>query len=116
MELPGTLHGPDTPMRQVVVALAHGRGIAPIVSSAGLVGVITAGDLTRLAEQQADFGSIPAADVMSRKPRVARSGELAAAVVGRMEREAVIAVPVLDAAGAVIGVVHLHDLLRSGAA
>lgn len=115
MVMPGRMSGPDAPMREVVVALAHGRGIAPIVSEGRLVGVITAGDLTRLVEQHADFGAVPAAEVMSRKPRVARSGELAATVVGRMERESVIAVPVLDDSGAVMGVAHLHDLLRSGA-
>src|SRR5207247_5722660 len=42
---------PDRPMRQCVMLLAQKRGTAAVVDQAGsLVGVVTAGDLTRLME------------------------------------------------------------------
>lgn len=115
MVMPGRLLGPDAAMNEVVVALAHGRGIAPITAQGRLVGVITAGDLTRLVERTPDFTVTTAAEVMTTEPRTIGAGELAAAAVGMMERFSIIAAPVVDAAGTVTGVVHLHDLLRAGA-
>lgn len=107
---------PSASMRDVVVVLAHARGIAPIVEGNTLVGVITAGDLTRLIERQGDHLNLTAADVMTRTPRVVHAEDLAAAAVGQMERQAIVAAPVLDHAQHLVGVVHLHDLLRAGAA
>lgn len=105
---------PSAPMRRVVVALAKGRGLALIVEDGALAGVISAGDLTRVAERSADFLELPASDVMTRGPRTAHADELAASVVGLMERHGIVAAPVLDAEQRVVGVVHLHDLLRAG--
>ena len=36
-------------------------------------------------------------------------------VIARMERRGIMAMPVVDAGGAVVGSVHLHDLMRAGA-
>jgi arabinose-5-phosphate isomerase len=107
---------PDATMRDVIVALAHGRGIAVIADGDQLTGVITAGDLTRLVERTDDYLPLTASEVMTRTPRQAHVGELAAAVLGEMERHGVTAMPVLDGHGGILGVVHLHDLLRAGAA
>jgi arabinose-5-phosphate isomerase len=112
----GKLLPPSATMREVVVTLAHDRGIAPIVSDGVLVGVITAGDLTRLVERTPDFAGALAAEVMSALPRTVAPDALAATVVGLMERNSIIAVPVITERGEVVGVAHLHDLLRAGAA
>jgi arabinose-5-phosphate isomerase len=113
---PGQLLSPKASMRDVVVALAHGRGIAPIVDDGQLVGVITAGDLTRLVERTPDFTGALAGEVMNTLPRTVPGDSLAATAVGLMERSSIIALPVVDDSGTVIGVVHLHDLMRAGAA
>lgn len=113
---PNRILGPTATMREVVVALAHGRGIAPITDHGKLVGVITAGDLTRLVERMPDFTGAVASEVMTTTPRTVPADALAATVVGLMERSGIIAVPVVDADGLVVGVAHLHDLLRAGAA
>lgn len=107
---------PDASMREVIVALAHGRGIAPILRDGALVGVVTAGDLTRLAERTHDYLGLTATDIMTPTPRTIAADDLAAGAVGQMERQAIISAPVLDAGDQVVGVVHLHDLLRAGAA
>jgi arabinose-5-phosphate isomerase len=52
---------------------------------------------------------------MTTSPKTCRPGELAAAVVGLMERHGIMAMPVVDEDGRVTGVVHLHDLMRAGA-
>lgn len=110
----GRLLAAAAPMRDIVVALATDRGLAMIVDGERLVGVISAGDLTRLAQRTAEFLALPADQVMTRSPRTARADELAASVVGLMERHGIMAAPVLDARERIVGVVHLHDLLRAG--
>lgn len=105
-------------MRETVVPIAERRGTVPVVDRDGrVVGVVTAGDLTRLMEREEGWGTRPVRDVMSRTPRTARMGELASAAVHRMEQGpgAVMALPVVDDEGVLRGVLHLHDLLRSGA-
>jgi arabinose-5-phosphate isomerase len=44
---------------------------------------------------------------------VARVGELASAVAYRMEQFGIMATPVLDDQERLVGVVHLHDLMRA---
>ncbi|HEX5819367.1 MAG TPA: KpsF/GutQ family sugar-phosphate isomerase [Gemmatimonadales bacterium] len=105
---------PDAPMREVVVTLAHHRGIALVVEDRRLRGVFTAGDLTRLAQRETDYLGRAVCDHMTRTPKTCAADDVGAVVVGVMERNGIMALPVLEA-GQVVGVVHLHDLLRAGA-
>lgn len=105
---------PGSSLRQAVVVLAEQRGIVLVADEGGtLHGVLTAGDLTRLMEREADVLSDTVERIMTREPRSARSGELASAVAYRMETHGIMAMPVLDADDRLVGVVHLHDLLRA---
>ena len=47
---------------------------------------------------------------------MAREDELGSAVVYRMEKHGLMAFPVVGADDRLVGVVHLHDLMRAGAA
>jgi arabinose-5-phosphate isomerase len=115
MLAPARLLGPASTMREAVVTLAHERGLAMIVEGGCLRGVLTPGDLTRLAERDADFLGRPVTDVMTRTPRTAAPDDLAASAAGTMERFGVIVLPVVENGSTVVGVVHLHDLMRAGA-
>jgi arabinose-5-phosphate isomerase len=112
---PGPLLPPDATMREAVVSLARDRGLALVGTSGRLAGVLTTGDLTRLAERDADFMARTVAQVMTRTPKTAAPDDLAAAAVGTMERHGVIVLPVVADGSAIEGVVHLHDLMRAGA-
>ncbi len=108
---------PGASMRECVVLLAERRGTAAVVDRGGVVvGVFTAGDLTRLMERRPDFLDVRVGEVMTRTPQLAHPDELGGAVVLRMEQKGIMAMPVVDGAGVLVGVVHLHDLLRAGAA
>ncbi|HUK22612.1 MAG TPA: CBS domain-containing protein, partial [Gemmatimonadales bacterium] len=92
------------------------RGTVAVVdASGGLVGVVTAGDLTRLMEHTDQFLDIPVRDVMTRAPKTTRAEDLAGAAVHVMEQHGIMALPVLDGGRRVVGIVHLHDLMRAGA-
>ena len=105
---------PTATMRDAVMTLAHQRGLAMVGNHGRLLGVLTAGDLSRIAEKQADFLALPVDRVMTRAPRTCRSDDFAASAVGLMERHGIMALPVLDEGGQITGVVHLHDLMRAG--
>lgn len=105
----------EASMRDAVVLLAARRGIAIVVEQERVSGVVTAGDLTRLLERQEDVLSVPVASVMTIAPRVAEEHELGSAVVHRMETHGIMAMPVIDETRRLVGVVHLHDLMRAGA-
>lgn len=102
-------------MERAVELLAHQRGIALVADGTRLLGVVTAGDLSRVAERQQNYWELEVAQVMTTEPKTTTGTELAATAVGIMERFGIMALPVLDASGAVSGIVHLHDLLRAGA-
>jgi arabinose-5-phosphate isomerase len=102
-------------MREAIVQLAERRGIVMVVDGAGkLEGVLTAGDLTRLMEHEENVFPVSVAKVMNTQPKRATPDELASAVVYRMEQHGIMAMPVIDDAGRIAGVIHLHDLMRAG--
>jgi len=102
-------------MREAVVQLAERRGIAVIVGERGQVaGVITSGDLTRLMEREENVLPIPVTKVMTSNPKTSGPDELGSAVVYRMEQHGIISMPVVDTSHQLVGVVHLHDLMRAG--
>jgi arabinose-5-phosphate isomerase len=107
---------PDATMRACIVLLAEKRGTVPIVDEERrVVGVVTAGDLTRLMERREDFFDLPVRNVMTVSPRVTEPDALAAAAVYEMEKFGIMALPVVDAERRLLGLVHLHDLLRANA-
>ena len=106
---------PGSTMREAVVQLAERRGIAVIRGGDGKVaGVVTSGDLTRLMEREDNVMPIPVRTVMTTNPRIARDDELGSAVVYRMEQHGIISMPVVDESDKLVGVIHLHDLMRAG--
>jgi arabinose-5-phosphate isomerase len=116
-------HGPavprvteKTPLKDVIVEMTSKKmGMTTVVTSRGtLSGVVTDGDLRRLLERERAPMRLKAADVMTRKPKVIASTALAAKAVQIMEQFSITSLVVLDAQRKVIGVVHLHDLLKAG--
>jgi arabinose-5-phosphate isomerase len=101
-------------MREAIVMIAERRGIAVVVDARTHVeGVLTAGDLSRLVERSDDLWAVPIHGVMTRNPKLARADELASAVLYRMEQHGIMAMPVVTENEELVGVVHLHDLMRA---
>ncbi len=90
-------------------------GMTTVVDRAGvLLGVITDGDLRRFVQQGGDFSKVSAGSLASRRPKLIGPDELAAKAVEMMERFAITTLVVADNAKRIVGVVHLHDLLKHG--
>jgi arabinose-5-phosphate isomerase len=108
--------GPDRPMRECIVLLAEKRGTVAVVNGRDeLAGVVTAGDLTRLMERTDRFLDLRVAEVMTKTPKTTTTAALASAAVELMERHGIMALPVLDERRRLVGMVHLHDLMKAGA-
>jgi arabinose-5-phosphate isomerase len=106
---------PTATMREAVVLLAERRGTVIVIDQACHVkGVVTAGDLTRLMERESDPFPVPVASVMTRSPKTTHVDALGSAAVHHMHQHGIMALPVVDDGGQVVGIVHLHDLLRAG--
>jgi len=90
-------------------------GMTTVVDRAGaLLGVITDGDLRRFLQQGGDFSKITAGSLASRRPKLIGPDELAVKAVEMMERYSITTLVVADNAKRIVGVVHLHDLLKHG--
>lgn len=109
--------GEDESMKRCVLLLAEKRGTVAVTGAGRqVIGVVTTGDLARLMESRTDFLNVKVREVMTRTPKLAQTGELAGGVVYRMEQSGIMAMPVVDENGMLVGMVHLHDLMRAGAA
>jgi len=94
--------------------IAHRQGTVPVLDSdSRVVGVITAGDLTRYADEHPDFMAHPVDRAMNQAPKTIGPGELATDALARMREHEIMAMPVVDREGRLMGMVHLHDLLQA---
>ena len=110
----------DTLMREALfVITSKGLGITGVTGVDGdLLGVITDGDLRRALEKGMDIINLPAANLMSMKPKRINRSELAAKALQQMEQFSITSLFVFedDSSSRPVGIVHLHDLLKAGLA
>lgn len=105
---------PEQDLAAATHEIAYRRGTVAIVNEdARVVGVITAGDLTRFADRNPDFLSRPVSEAMNASPRTIGPEALATEAVQEMEEHGIMALPVVSPDGRLLGMVHLHDLLRA---
>jgi len=113
---------PDASLRDTLMVIIRlGLGMACVMPDpAGpLLGVLTDGDLKRLLVDGEGDGFLdrPVGEFASPNPRTVRAGTLATDALTMMETNRpgpITSLVVVDAGGAVLGVVHLHDILRAG--
>jgi len=94
-------------------------GVTAVVNTEGkLIGVISDGDLRRWMEKTEKAGenllAKKAEDIMTRNPKIANRDSLAAEAVSIMEKNSITCLIVADTSWKPEGVIHLHDLLKSG--
>lgn len=104
------------------VISAKGLGAVFVVSNVGeVVGIMTDGDLRRIIEEsarQSSTGNVwnqPLSNHMGNSPKTIDVNALAAEALRLMEDNEITILPVCEF-GKLVGVVHLHDLIRSGLA
>ncbi|SLN25057.1 Arabinose 5-phosphate isomerase KdsD [Roseovarius albus] len=103
-----------TPMTEALLEMtAKGFGVAALIENGRLTGVITDGDLRRNMD---GLMSQTAADVATRTPTTISPGALLPEALGIMNSKKISALFAVDDQGQVQGLVHIHDILRTGVA
>jgi arabinose-5-phosphate isomerase len=103
---------PQTKMPEVIYEMSRKKlGVTTVVDGDRLVGVISDGDLRRLLEKRGkDALDLTAGECMTKNPKTISSREFAATALALMEEKKITSVAVVDGAGKLEGIVHLHDL------
>jgi arabinose-5-phosphate isomerase len=105
-------------MREALFEItSKGLGVAGVVTESGeLVGVITDGDLRRGLQKGNDILEEPASAIMTCNPQSIAGDALAVDALNKMQRHAITSLFVFQGERErdVVGILHLHDLLRAG--
>ena len=107
---------PDDLLRDALLEMSRkGLGTTVIVDGdQRVLGVFTDGDLRRTLDRRIDLHSALIAEVMTRDCKTIAPGTLAAEALRMMQQHKVNALPVVNSAGKLTGVLNMHDLLRAG--
>jgi len=108
----------DTPLKDALFTISAKRlGVTGVVNGSGvLVGVITDGDVRRAMASGVDLFGTRAEQVMTSNPKRLSSSELAASALRKMQKHSITSLFVFDAKdpARMVGIVHIHDLLKAG--
>jgi arabinose-5-phosphate isomerase len=107
---------PDAVMSGVIYEMSRkGLGMTTVTDAQNiLLGLISDGDLRRLLEKSPDPLRFTAGQVMSSNPKTIGEDELASAALAKMEALKITSLVVADGTRRVTGVIHIHDLWRTG--
>jgi arabinose-5-phosphate isomerase len=103
-------------LRDAVMEMSRkGLGMTAVVNDKHhVIGVFTDGDLRRTLDKQVDFHTTKIIEVMTAPGKTIVAEYLAVEALTVMESYKITALLVVDAQQCLIGVVHLHDILRAG--
>jgi len=106
---------PNLPLKEAISLISRGKlGFILISDSENLLlGIITDGDLRRYFEKTDGSLSTPVARVMTPNPKRIGPDRLAMEALKIMEEKSITSLAVVDEANKIIGVLHLHDILKS---
>ena len=108
--------GPDDLLKDALLEMSR-KGLGTTVVVDGderVLGVFTDGDLRRTLDRQLDVRVARVAEVMTRDCKTIAPGTLAAEALRMMQQYKINALPVVNSAGTLVGVLNMHDLLRAG--
>lgn len=88
--------------------------VCVVARDGSLLGIFTDGDLRRALERNVDLASVKIGDVATINPKSVAPDSLVSRAVNMMEQFNIMVLPVVDSNKKLVGVVHMHDLLKSG--
>jgi arabinose-5-phosphate isomerase len=105
-----------TSTRDVIYEISRkGLGMTTVVEKDGrLAGIITDGDLRRKMGTTTNFQELTAQSLMTANPIAISQSTMAVEALAMMEQRKITSIVVIDGDRRVAGVVHLHDLWRTG--
>jgi len=112
-EIPKVL--PETLIREAILEITSKRlGATLVVDSDNiLVGIFTDGDLRRLLHKEENIYNRPTVEAMVKNPKTIHPEAILDAALAIMEKHAITSLPVVDDKNQPVGIIHLHDILKS---
>ncbi len=107
--------GESTSVKDTLITMSRGRlGIAVVVDRENkLAGIFTDGDLRRLSERDEEFFNRRISEVMTRNPKTIDPDAILDEVLAQCEQYKITSLVAVDQAHRPIGIIHLHDVLKS---
>jgi len=108
---------PEAGMKEVILEMSSKMlGHSAVAEKGNLLGVISDGDLRRAMEKYPDLFAKKAKDIMTKNPKAILPDALAVDALSRMEKHKITALLVCEAPDSrgLVGIIHLHDLLKAG--
>ncbi len=106
---------PETVIRDTMLEISGKRlGTALVVDDNDiLVGIFTDGDLRRLAQKDENFFIRTTGEVMVKDPKTIHPDAILDEALAAMEKYSITALPVVNENNQPVGIIHLHDILKS---
>lgn len=109
---------PETTLLQALEAMTEGQlGVVVALEGERLAGIITDGDVRRIMQKGKGLEAALAAPIsahMTKEPSTVSPDIGAGAAVRMMEDRGITCMPVTGQDGLLVGIIHLHDLVRAG--
>lgn len=107
----------DTATLQEAIAELNGKNLGAVfvtAADATLLGIVTDGDIRRLLSTGKELHDMPLTEVMTRTPQAISSDCMAADALSIMQQHEITVLAVVSEQQALVGILHLHDLLGKG--
>lgn len=106
----------DTPFLDALLQVSQKKlGMAIITNETGIMeGILTDGDVRRALTRFSDPRQISLPDVITRSPKLISAEELAVTALRRMEEDKITVLVCCYPDGRPHGVVHMHDIVKTG--
>jgi len=105
----------DATMKEMILIMTSKRLGCVVIKDEKdkIAGIFTDGDLRRLAEKSQELFSYRAEDVMIKHPKSIAQSAVLDAGLAIMEKHSISQLPTVDENQNLIGIIHLHDILKS---
>jgi len=106
----------DTELKDALLEITKKRfGCAAVIDkNEKIAGIFTDGDLRRLLEKNANPFMLKMKDIMIKNPKMIDEDELVITALSKMEKYSITVLLVPDKKNKIKGILHLHDILKSG--
>ena len=92
-------------------------GLAIVMDNTNqMTGVLTDGDIRRTVIKYSDVSNLNIKEAMTVNPKRITQDSYAASALNLMEKYSITSLPVVDEKNNLVGIIHIHDLLRAGVA
>lgn len=105
---------PETPLKEAIIEISEKRyGATLVIQDSKLLGIITDGDIRRAVKNGFSLDRSLARDVMTVNPKYTTPDSYVLQALELMERYNITVLPVVEK-DVPVGIVHIHDILKSG--